>query len=196
MDSAFFNKREIVVDGVKVPIRTSDFAITDIDQAQRTSTEMIAFWASVAGSAEKEAEQADALYRQWRANATNKVLDKDPKTSEWRVKAVVEAHPDFLKLKNALAQAADNLATAKGLMEAAIRRANLAQSVGANVREATRKLGTGVTRERVASDEETVSDSITGAKKDSDESEADKRKRLREALKTKRKPPADSEDKE
>lgn len=177
-----FDKRAIKVDGVVVNVDTSELAIDSIDQAQRTSSRMIAFWASVWGSAEGERESADALYRQWRAQATQAILKKDSKTAEWKVKAEIEAHPDFLKLKAALAKAIDNATTAKGMWEACIRRSNLAQSVGANKRVTMEKMGGDTTRERSADDGDSAADSTIG----NEETESHKRERLKKVLKGKK----------
>lgn len=175
-----FDKRAITVDGVRVNADTSELAINSIDQAQRTSSKMIAFWASVWGAAEGEREAVDARYRQWRAQATKALLDSDPKLAEWKVKANIEAHADFLKLKSALAKAIDNATTARGMWEACIRRSNLAQSVGANKRETMRKMGDDTTRENPADD-----DSDADMPRVKKETEPEKRKRLRKVLEAK-----------
>lgn len=172
-----FDKRAITVDGVRVNVDTSELTIDSIDQAQRTSSRMIAFWASVWGAAEAEREVADAKYRQWRAQATKALLDDDPKLAEWKVKAAIEAHADFLRLKNALAKAIDHATTARGMWEACIRRSNLAQSVGANKRETMRKLGDDTTREGGGDDD---SDAPTASVKK--ENEPQQRERLRKVL--------------
>ena len=176
-----FDKRAIVVDGVRVNVDSSELTIDSIDQAQRTSSRMIAFWASVWGAAEAEREAADAKYRQWRAQATWELLNSDPKLSEWKVKASIEAHADFLKLKNALAKAIDHATTARGMWEACIRRSNLAQSVGANKRETMRKMGDDTTREGGDDDD---SDAPTAPVKK--ENEPQQRERLRKVLKGKK----------
>lgn len=141
-----FGKREIIVDGIKVPVDRSTLLIDDIDEAQRTAAQLMAFWASVYGSAEGEKEAADAFYREWRAKATNKILEADPKLAEWKVKAKIEAHKDFRSLKTTLAKAAENVLVARGMFEACSKRANLAQSLGAKARETYRKTGETDTR--------------------------------------------------
>lgn len=142
-----FAKRTLTVAGVPVEFDIDSAVIDDIDQAQRTSTKYIAFWGSVLASAEEEQDMADALYRNWRAKAAKRILVADSKAAEWKVKAEVESHDDFLKVKKALALAGENVEACRAMFEAFVRRANLAQSVGANQRESVKRLGTDVTRE-------------------------------------------------
>lgn len=147
-------RRSITVNGTVVEVDAAAFEISDIDEAQRTSASTMAYWASVCGSAESEAAAADAHYRKWRAEATNAIIARDPKAPEWKVKAAIEAHPDFLRLKTAMANATDNVVTSARMFDAASKRANLAQSVGAYEREKFSKLGTGTTRTRGADPED------------------------------------------
>ena len=169
-------KRVITVNGIDVDVDTQALNIFDIDEAQRTSAAQMAFWASVWGSAEGEREAADAHYREWRAKATERVLSADPKAAEWKVKAAIEAHPDFVKLKAALARAIDHSLTAKGMYESWAKRANLAQSLGAASREVLRKTGEGTTRASDSSGSEGVV---------KERHDIDKRDRLKAALKKK-----------
>lgn len=168
-------------------VDVSELQITDIDQAQRTSTRMIAYWASVLGSAEAEKERADAHYRRWRATCADRILHADPKAAEWKVKVAIESHEDFLKLKSALANAIDNAVTARGMFEACIRRANLAQSVGAKQRETVKAFGRPeVTRESSFEDDDGESDLVEGDQSFSpDESDAERKSRLKNVLKKK-----------
>lgn len=168
--------RVIAVNGIDVTVDTQALNIRDIDEAQRTSAAQMAFWASVWGSAEGEREAADAHYREWRAKATERVLSADHKAAEWKVKAAIESHPDFVKLKTALSKAIDNSLTAKGMYESWAKRANLAQSLGAAEREVLRKTGEGTTR---------VSDSAPSEGSPKERHDIGKRDRLKAALKKK-----------
>lgn len=149
-----FAKRTITVSGVDVEVNRTTLQINDIDEAQRTSAKLMAFWASVWGSAEAEREAADAFYREWRAKATERILKADSKLSEWKVRAKIESHADFLKLKTALSQAIDHATTSKAMFEACGKRANLAQSLGAKARETYRKTGEDRTKSTTSDDDD------------------------------------------
>lgn len=138
-----FDKRVITVMGTKVEVDTQRaLTITDIDKAQRRAAALIGYWGSVWASTEAEKEQAEAFYRQWRAKSTHAILTDDPKMAEWKVNAVVNSHEDFYKFKIKMSQATENAILAKAMFEASVKRANLAQSLGAKAREEYVKTGT------------------------------------------------------
>lgn len=146
-------KRSLIVSGETVDLDHSDLEINDIDETQRKTSSMIAYWASVYGSAEGERVSVDAFYRQWRAKAAEAILKADPKLSEWKVRNKIEASDDFLKIKTLLAKAIDNAITAKGVFEGWNKRSNLSQSVGASKRETMKKTGVDYTRDSSMGDE-------------------------------------------
>lgn len=79
-------------------------------------------WASAAG----EAVMADARYRQWHGEAVTALLRSEEKApAEWKVKAVVEANPSFLKHKQEIARAEENVLAFKTIFDAFNRKADI-----------------------------------------------------------------------
>jgi len=57
------------------------------------------------GEAESRLVLVDAEYRSFRGVAVKAELDKDPKLSEWKIKARIEASAEFQKFKIGIAKA-------------------------------------------------------------------------------------------
>lgn len=57
------------------------------------------------GEAESRLVLVDAEYRTFRAAAVKAELDKDPKLSEWKIKARIESSAEFQKFKQGIAKA-------------------------------------------------------------------------------------------
>jgi hypothetical protein len=111
-----------------------DLIITDITEGMSRVAASIGWWGDVAASAEEELTQADAHYRAWRAGEVKRQLALDPKMAEWKVKAEVESHPNFLKFKHAIASAEGNLARARQMVNAFEAKSRVLQSRGAIAR--------------------------------------------------------------
>jgi hypothetical protein len=141
-------KRIIRVNGVDVEVDTARLEIRDIDDAQRRSAAEMAFWASVVGAAERERDEADAYYRQWKARFKVQLLESDKTLADHKLTARIEATDEFYKLKQAIARATDNYTTASGMYGAWEKRVNLAQSLGARERGEREAIPKGTTRER------------------------------------------------
>jgi len=135
MTDISFKRRVIKVHGVSIKIEPEEYVINDIDDTQRKVSKQMAFWSSVWGAAVEEQIKADAIYRAWRAQTTELILKKDPKASEWKVKAKIESDPLFLKMKEAIAIASDNVTTAEHIWKTLDKRGNLSQSLGAKTRK-------------------------------------------------------------
>jgi len=143
-----FEKRNIRVNGIDVEVDTARLEIRDIDDAQRRSAAEMAFWASVVGAAERERDEADAYYRQWKAKFKVQLLESDPKMADHKLTANIEASAEFYNLKRAIAKATDNYTTASGMYGAWEKRVNLAQSLGARERGEREAIPKGTTRAR------------------------------------------------
>lgn len=130
-----FGKRKIVVWGEEVTIDVDvDLPIADVSQDFVRIGSLLAYWASVRETAFREAKQTDAEYRAWRAKKTLAILADDPKLSEYKVKATIEADPKFLKYKNAHAACEEAAGIAGGVFVALDKKANALQSKGAMMR--------------------------------------------------------------
>ena len=151
MSDLSFKRRVIKVQGVSIKIEPEEYIINDIDDTQRKVSKQMAFWSSVWGAAVEEQIKADAFYRAWRADRTEALLKEDPKISEWKVKAKIEADPLFLKMKQAIAIASDNVTTSEHIWKTLDKRGNLSQSLGAKTRKEIAKQDLST---RVESDEE------------------------------------------
>lgn len=177
-----FKRRTIRVNGVDLDVVPDDLEIRDIDKAQRHSARMMAFWASVAGAAQKEHAEADAYYRQWRARLKLEVLESDPKLADHKINARIEASDEFYALKSAVAKALDNKETADKMYGAWEKRVNAAQSLGARERGEAAAYPKEYTRTepRRGSEEEDSSPRKKGRTVGVD---PDKKKRLKSVLK-------------
>lgn len=138
MSAVDFNKRTVVVQGTEVVLDsgpgTDIYVSKDLSEEMDKVSSLIAWWASVKAAAIEEQERVDAMYRRWRAQTVLQLLRDEPKLAEWKIKACIEAHDDFMKFKAAVAKAAENVAAADGMMQAYLKKANILQSRGASLR--------------------------------------------------------------
>lgn len=118
----------IMGDGAELPIGA------DLSEEMDRVAAQLAYWASVAADAKAELMQVDAWYRRYRADFALKVLGKDNKIPDWKVKYQIEASDGFVKHKDALALAEKNLALAEGMVRGFDKKANQLQSRGAKMR--------------------------------------------------------------
>lgn len=112
----------------------AELEINDVSQEQSTVAAKMAYWASLWASAEAEKIEVDAYYRKWRAEFGRKLLENDPKMSEWKVKQAIESQENFSTLKKAIAIAAQNAQLCRGIYESFRIKANALQSKGAMLR--------------------------------------------------------------
>jgi hypothetical protein len=134
-----FGRARMKVMGIEVEMDATDdgdLIINDITEGMSRVASSIGWWGDVSASAEEELTQADAHYRAWRANEVKRQLAIDPKMAEWKVKAEVESHPNFLKFKHAIASAEGNLARARQMVNAFEAKSRTLQSRGAMERSA------------------------------------------------------------
>ena len=137
-----FSKRKITVNGTEIEFSTkTHFPVGDVGDDMKDVSSAMAWWGSVWAAAEAERINVDAFYRAWRAQATEKLIAEDPKLSDEKRKSKIEALPDFLKCKKAMAMAEENCTLAKAAFAALEKKANILQSLGANYREERRTSG-------------------------------------------------------
>jgi hypothetical protein len=132
-----FNKTQIIVQGQTIDIEIGEGTETHIGDISKDMAQVgsqIAWWGRVKAAAIQELEAADAVYRNWRAQAALEALKNDPKLSEWKVKLVIESLKKFLEIKTAISKATENVAACDGMMQAFLKKANVLQSTGANIR--------------------------------------------------------------
>lgn len=131
-----FSKRTITVAGTEVifDTRTHFPVLPDLSAEMGGIAAAMAWWASVWAAAEGERIEADGFYRHWRAKKGEEFRSADPKLSDEKLKAKVEGHPEFLKMKKALALAEENVVLTKGCFTALEKKGNMLQSLGANIR--------------------------------------------------------------
>lgn len=127
-----YQTRTIKVNGVEVVLDSDvDLAVGDLSGDMDQVAAQMGYVANLWAEAVYEQDCADAYYRQWRAQLTEQILDKDPKLAEWKVKAKIEAHPQFMALKKALAQAESNVINLRSYFDSFSKKANQLQSKGA-----------------------------------------------------------------
>ena len=95
----------IKLNGASVKVDLTTIGVCPIDDLP----EQLARWKTQAALARHELARVDAEYREFRARETMAVLTTEPKISEWKLKARIEASPDFLVWKQGAAQAAVNV---------------------------------------------------------------------------------------
>lgn len=131
-----FSKRTITVAGQKVEFDTqTNFPVAgDLSSEMGNIAAAMAWWASVWSSAAAEQIEVDSFYRAWRAKKSGELRDKDKSLSDAKTQAAIEADPQFLVLKKAIAIAEGNVVLAKGCFNALEKKGNMLQSLGANMR--------------------------------------------------------------
>lgn len=134
-DADVFRTPSIMVDGKKIKVNLdNELEITNISEDQSKVAAQMAYWSSVWSAAEAEKIMVDASYRRWRAQTGRKIIEREPKIAEWKVKQKIEAHSMFMKMKQAISIAASNAIIAKGIFESFRIKANALQSKGAQAR--------------------------------------------------------------
>lgn len=139
---SFFAKRTILVLGQKVEVNTEDgLPIVDISTDLDRVAAQMGWWASVWAAAERQEISTDAEYRNWKSRAIIEALDANPKDAEWKIKAVVEARPEFVAFQSNKALARDAAVLSKAFFDAFAKKANALQSRGASEREQLERQG-------------------------------------------------------
>lgn len=121
----------------------AELTITHVDKELRVVPAQMNRWAAVWAAAEAEYAQIDAQYRAWRGSMVEAILSGDPKRAEWKVRAEIEADPQFMKFKNALALALRNKTRSHAIFQSFETKARLLQTKGANARAELSKTGGG-----------------------------------------------------
>jgi len=143
MPKVDFSKRTITVQGTEVVFDTQTHfpVLPDLSAEMGGIASAMAWWASVWAAASAEQIDADSFYRHWRAKKAEEFRGADPKLSDEKLKAKIEAHPEFPKMKKALALAEENVVLAKGCFVSLEKKGNMLQSLGANIRSELSKTG-------------------------------------------------------
>ncbi len=131
-----FSTRTMKVNGHEVIFNVDDELgiAADIGGDMDKVASQMGFWGNVCGAAEAEKIRADAHYRHWRAKQAQAALSAQPNLAEWKVGALIEANPTFLKLKEGIAEAASNHNFAEKTFRSLEKKANQLQSKGAKER--------------------------------------------------------------
>jgi hypothetical protein len=127
---------KLVVNGKEVKFnRKKELEIGyDLSDQQDKVAAQIAYWGEVWAASEAEELEADAAYRHWRAKLKEELVSKNPKLSDAKMMAKIEATDTFIKFKRAIAQAKQNSIICRTRMQAFEKKANLLQSRGAQRR--------------------------------------------------------------
>jgi len=130
-----FQVMSIQVMGKKVKINlAAETVIADLDLDMDRIASQMAWIAALWAEAEGEKIRVDAAYRAWRAEFAAKVMKREPKIAEWKVKSRVEAAPTFRKMKEGIALATRNATVLRALHRSLETKASMLQSKGANLR--------------------------------------------------------------
>lgn len=129
---SFPKKVNFKVDGKLVTLDfAEDLGIFDLNKEQKEIAGKMAYWGAVWGSAEGEKIKTEAQYRRWRAELTTRILEKDPKLAEWKVRSLIESDDKFLMYKEAISRAEEQVITCRSLFDSYKKKANQLQSQGA-----------------------------------------------------------------
>lgn len=129
------NEITLVVDGKEVTVDVENAtSITDISEDMTTVASVLAWFGALWAAARENHQEAEDTYRAWRADATIRAIESDPKAAEWKVKQMVDASSAFASHKRSLRghqRTVDRLGTA---LEAIRVKADMLRSKGANMR--------------------------------------------------------------
>ena len=129
-----FGKTELKVAGLVVEVDVRDLLIDDVHLDISRVSAQIAFFGSVWASAQAELTNIDSNYRHWRASYTRKLLSKEEKLAEWKMKAEIESAPEFLAFKAKIAECERNIILARTQADAYETKSRALQTKGANMR--------------------------------------------------------------
>lgn len=106
----------------------------DLDSEMDTVAARIGFFGELLAAVNEEAIRLDTAYRSWRAAETMRLLKDDPKVSEWKVRAAIEASDKFRQFKDAKAKIKYNLVALDSLIQALAEKSPNLRSKGARLR--------------------------------------------------------------
>jgi hypothetical protein len=133
---------ELEIDGQSVTLDVgADLEITDLDEDMDAIAGLLGWYGNVIAAVKESAAIADANYRAWRARRTESILAKDPKLAEYKVRAKIDADPEFLKHKRHQAEVDRLLSRLFKAWHALDRKADILQSKGAVYRAELRSTG-------------------------------------------------------
>lgn len=95
----------IKVNGTVETVEFKELDVTDAAEERQTVVSKMCYWGSVWSEAKAQSEKLDARYRAWRGVSTQNLLAADPKMAEWRLRAQIDGSPEFIKFKDAQAEA-------------------------------------------------------------------------------------------
>lgn len=106
-------------------ISRSDLEIQDAETERHQVAADVAWWGSVAASAQARMESLEAVATQWRAAALQKCLQVDEKMAEWKAKSAADSHQEYLKIQNDIVHAREQLNKAQAVHWALIRKSDM-----------------------------------------------------------------------
>jgi len=137
-----FRTPSLTVNGHTVSLDTDvDLHVGHLSGDMDRVASQMGYWGAVWSAAVEENINVDARYRAWRAQQTKAILADQPSLAEWKVKASIEAHPDFVKFKAAQAIAERNKVMAESAFKSFDKKGNVLQSKGAMARSELDKTG-------------------------------------------------------
>lgn len=129
------NEITLDMDGALITVDVEgDTAIMDLSEDMTNVASILAWYGSLWAAARENLQEREDMYRAWRAEVSEQILEDDPKLSEWKVKNSVDNSTAFAAHKKGLRNAqrlVDRLTTA---LEAVRVKADMLRSKGANAR--------------------------------------------------------------
>lgn len=118
-DPAGDERLVLKVDGEEVLIKPVLFEVgEDLQSEARAVPRDILHFGEVLSRAEQQKIGVDSEYRAFRAEQVSALLAKDPKLSEWKVKAKIESTEKFALFKKGIATAERNVVALRAVLQA------------------------------------------------------------------------------
>lgn len=106
-----------------------DLEIVNADAERYQVSTDIAWWGSVAASAEAYAAKLAARADGWTNAQISACVGKDEKIAEWKAKSFVKGQPEHVSLQETLADAQEMAATARNLHWSFVRKGEMLQAM-------------------------------------------------------------------
>lgn len=133
---------EMVVGGKRIKKDLEKImSITDVDLDMRNIAYELSFWGRLYAKANAIQITAEGKYRNWRANIAKEMLVGPKPPSEWKVKAIIESTPEFLKLKQQIAIAQENAETLYYIYDSLKTKSFMLPNLGAKERDLNKAMG-------------------------------------------------------
>lgn len=129
------------VEGQAVDVGAQLSISVDIGQDLSNVSAQIGYWGAQAAAAQSVVDKLESDYTVWKATTSEKILQADPKLSEWKATTLRESLPEYKQLKDAIADAQKNANVMWAIYNGFRAKVSALQSRGAMMREELSAMG-------------------------------------------------------